>query len=165
MTSLIEQLAALAAMSPVQLRAEWRRVYRSAPPRLTPDLLRRGIAYRLQERAQGGLPAGIARQLDRVASRLARGEGLEARHESRLKAGTRLVRRWQDRTYTVLVTDDGFILDDRSFTSLSHVAEAITGAHWSGPRFFGVRATRATSGAAAASAARRSAAVTQAAAS
>jgi len=127
MFTMIEQLTALTVLSPVQLRAEWRRVYRSPPPRLTPDLLRRGIAYRLQERAQGGLPAGTARQLDRVASRLARGERLEAKHESRLKAGARLVRRWQDKTYTVLVTDDGFILDDRSFTEPRRVCRRLFG--------------------------------------
>lgn len=156
-----EQLTALTTLSPVQLRAEWRRVYRCPPPRLTPDLLQRGIAYRLQERAQGGLPASTVRQLERMASRLVRGEGLEAKHENRLKVGTRLVRRWQDKTYTVLVTDTDFILGDRSFTSLSQVAEAITGANWSGPRFFGVRPVVTTTGAAAASAARRVAAATR----
>jgi len=50
----------------------------------------------------------------------------------------RLVRSWQGQTYTVLVSDDGFIFDGRCFSSLSQVAEAITGVHWSGPRFFGL---------------------------
>lgn len=161
MATLTEQLTALATMSPAQLRAEWRRLYRSPPPRLTPDLLLRGIAYRLQERAQGGLAASVARELDGVARRLARGERLEAKHTARLRSGTRLVRRWNGVTYSVLVTDDGFVLGDRSFTSLSHVAEAITGAHWSGPRFFGVKPVVATTGAAAASAARRVASATR----
>lgn len=162
MATLTEQIAALATMSPVQLRAEWRRLYRSPPPRLTPDLLQRGLAYRLQERAQGSLSAGIARQLDTLAGRLRRGEGLEPKHAARLRSGTRLVRRWNGVTYSVLVTDDGFVLGDRSFTSLSQVAESITGAHWSGPRFFGVKPVVTTTGAAAASAARRVAAATMA---
>ena len=164
MASLTEELAALTTMSPAQLRAEWRRVYRTPPPRLTPDLLLRGIACRLQERAQGGLPTPIARELDRMATRLLRGDALEPGRENRLKPGTRLLRHWNGKTHSVLVTDDGFVMDDRRFTSLSHVAKAITGAHWSGPRFFGVRATATTTGAAAASAVRRAAA-SQAAAS
>ena len=152
-------------MSPAQLRAEWRRVYRTSPPRLTPDLLVRGIAYRLQERAHGGLPPATARQLDREAKRLLRSDAPAGKPELRLKPGTRLVRSWNGTTYSVLVTDDGFVMGDRNFTSLSHVAEAITGAHWSGPRFFGVKASRgATTGAAAVSAARRGAAAAMAAA-
>jgi hypothetical protein len=162
--SLTENLAALATMSPAQLRAEWRRVYRTSPPRLTPDLLVRGIAYRLQERAQGGLSPSTVRQLDRIAQRLLRGDAPASKPEVRLKPGTRLVRSWNGTTYSVLVTDDGFVMGDRNFTSLSHVAEAITGAHWSGPRFFGVKTGRATIGAAAVSASRRAAAAVMAAA-
>ncbi|WP_439533448.1 DUF2924 domain-containing protein [Polymorphobacter sp.] len=160
MTVLTEQLAALPAMSPAQLRAEWRRVYRTAPPRLTPDLLVRGIAYRLQERSQGGLPAGTARELDRAAQRLLRGDSLGPRGDTRLKPGTRLVRHWNGTTYNVLVSENGFIMDGRSFTSLSHVAKAITGAHWSGPRFVGVKlSVGGQVGAAAMSSARRVSAV------
>jgi len=159
MASLTDQLRALDAMSPSQLRAEWRRVYRTAPPRLTPDLLVRGIAYRLQERSHGGLPVSVARELDRAAKRLLRGDSLGAKTETRLKPGTRLVRYWNGTTYSVLVGETGFVMDGRSFTSLSHVAEAITGTHWSGPRFFGVKGAGGTTGAAAASSARRASAV------
>ena len=150
-------------MSPAQLRAEWRRVYRSSPPRLTPDLLIRGIAYRLQERAHGSLPASLARQLDREAKRVLFDDTLASKPELHLKSGTRLVRSWNGTTYSVLVTDNGFAMGDRNFTSLSHVAGAITGAHWSGPRFFGVKASRTKIGAEAISARRREAAATKAA--
>lgn len=138
MARLTNDLAALATMSPAQLRAEWRRVHKGAAPSLPPDILRRGIAYRLQERLHGTLPTAVSRELDRIAARLAKGLVSIGSDATRLKSGMRLVRSWQGRTYTVLVSDDGFILDDRSFTSLSQVAEAITGVHWSGPRFFGI---------------------------
>ncbi len=147
MARLADALAALATMSPAQLRAEWRRVCQTPPPaRLTTDLLRRGIAYRLQERVHGGLPGSYARELDRmVKRRLAdapRAHGARAtgsnRDEPRLRPGTRLVRAWQGRTYHVLVAEHGFVMDDREYPSLSSIAEAITGAHWSGPRFFGI---------------------------
>ena len=153
-------LAALSAMSPAQLRAEWRRVYRASPPRLTPDLLLRGIAFRLQERFLGGLSAASGSLLDRTARQLERSEkaGPRGSSDQRLKPGTRLVRSWNGKTYSVLVTDDGFLLDGKQFGSLTQVATAITGAHWSGPRFFGVRGSRTTTGAAASSSARRAAA-------
>ena len=147
MARLADALAAVATMSPTQLRTEWRRVCQTLPPvRLTTDLLRRGIAYRLQERVHGGLPSSHARELDRrVKRRLAeapggRGAGAASpdRDEPRLRPGTRLVRAWQGKTYHVLVGEHGFVMDDREYPSLSRIAEAITGAHWSGPRFFGI---------------------------
>ena len=168
MALLPKDLAALATMSPAQLRAEWRRVFRTSPPRMTPDLLVRGIAYRLQERAYGGLPATTARQLERAAKRLQCGDSPANKPELQLKPGTRLVRSWNGTTYSVLVTDEGFVMGERTFKSLTEVAEAITGAHWSGLRFFGVKASRTTIGAAAAasaaSAARRQVAAAVAAA-
>ena len=119
MVTLSDELAALATLSPAQLRAEWRRVYRTPPPRLTPDLLLRGVASRLQERAQGGLPTATARELDRMAKRLLRGDPLEPGRENRLKPGTRLLQHWNGSTHSVLVTDDGCMMDDRRFTSLN----------------------------------------------
>jgi hypothetical protein len=156
MSDLAATIAALATMPPAQLRAEWRRLHRATPPEVPPDILRRGIAYRLQERAYGGLPPSTARELDRNAARLARSEATVT-GDIRLKPGTRLVRRWQGTTYTVTVDDDGYVFKDRRFTSLSQIAEAITGSHWSGPRFFGVKAATLTTGAAASSALRRAA--------
>jgi hypothetical protein len=61
MARIDDELAALVALPEAALRAEWLKVYRSEPPRLAPDLLRRGIAYRLQERAYGKLSAKVTR--------------------------------------------------------------------------------------------------------
>ncbi|MBF0627995.1 MAG: DUF2924 domain-containing protein [Magnetococcales bacterium] len=61
-----------------------------------------------------------------------------ARTEGAIPApGARLIREWQGVTVTVL--DDGFEYQGRRFKSLSSVAKAITGTHWSGPLFFGLR--------------------------
>src|SRR6267154_4823123 len=61
-----------------------------------------------------------------------------------LKPGATLVRQWRGHTHTVLVREDGFEYDGRRYRSLTVIAERITGAHWSGPRFFGVsKRTRA----------------------
>ena len=55
-----------------------------------------------------------------------------------MKPGTRLVREWNGRTYHVEVVADGFVWNGRTHRSLSAIAREITGAQWSGPRFFGL---------------------------
>ena len=63
-----------------------------------------------------------------------------------LRPGTRLVREWRARTHTVVVTQDGFEYAGKTFPSLTKIAQAITGAHWSGPRFFGLIRKDASNG-------------------
>ena len=121
-----------------ELRREWRRLYRSEPPRISRDLLIRGIGYRLQEIQHGGLGKSTRRKLKtlakmfRTTGRVAPDPGLS------LKPGARLVREWHGRTHTVTVTEDGFEYAGMSYPSLTKIAKKITGAHWSGPRFFGL---------------------------
>ncbi len=129
-------LSGLATLSPAQLRAEWRRVVRSPAPHWPDDLLMHGIAWHMQVKGQGDLSLATKRELARLAGRpmLAR----PAPVAERLRPGTRLVRRWHGVTYAVLVTEDGFAFEGKAFTSLTEIARTITGAGWSGPRFFGL---------------------------
>ena len=132
------QLPAPDSSSPDELRREWRRLYRSEPPKISRDLLIRGIGYRLQEIQHGGLGKTTLRKLKtlakmfRATGRVAPDLGLS------LKPGARLVREWHGRTHTVTVTEDGFDYAGMSYPSLTKVAKKITGARWSGPRFFGL---------------------------
>jgi hypothetical protein len=146
MNSLDLELAALAAMSSAQLREEWQRVMRTAPPAFSPDLLERAIAYELQARRHGGLSPAAQRALDRVGRQLARTGKVSQPRETRLKPGTRLSRDWHGRTHHVLVIDDGYLFEERRYRSLSQVAAAITGTAWSGPRFFGLKPREAAGG-------------------
>jgi hypothetical protein len=125
-------------MSPAQLRTEWMRVYKATPPAMTADLLRRGIAHRLQERAHGGLPPSTVREIDRLGRQFAKTGAVVAAPITTIKPGTRLVRDWGGKSHHVLVLDDGFLYSDRRYRSLSQIATHITGARWSGPRFFGL---------------------------
>ncbi len=145
-----DRLAGLATMSPAQLRAEWRNLHRGQPQPegLSRDLVARAVAWRIQEKVHGGLPPARTRELDRLARQLQASGELDLEQEIRLKPGTRLVRQWREQTYRVLVLDEGFQFEDRHYRSLTPIAREITGAAWSGPRFFGVKPKR-TSGAAA----------------
>ncbi len=138
--NIAEALARLSALTIFELRGEWRRLHRMPPPmRLSRDLLTRGISYKLQERAYGGLSKAAARKLEQAnADPMSRGAVKPAPPIS-LRPGTRLVREWRGVTHTVLIHADGIEWRGQRYHSLSVVAQKITGARWSGPRFFGLR--------------------------
>ena len=126
------EIAALQKLGRAGLHHRWLEVVRTAPPTaFTPDLLGRGIAHRLQEKAFGALPASVARQLQ------ATGEGRISARPA-LRPGNRLVRRWRGKTYVVEATENGLSFDGAIFGSLSEIATKITGTRWSGPKFFGL---------------------------
>ena len=127
MSQLEERLAALAEMPTAGLRQEWERAYGVPAPRLSAELLKMGVAYRLQEKLLGGLSRSSA-----AALKVPRAQG------PTIKPGTRLVRSWNGRSISVQVTESGFLYEDKEFASLSGIAREVTGANWSGPRFFGL---------------------------
>jgi hypothetical protein len=132
------KLPVAASASLDELRREWRRLYRRDPPRISRDLLIRGIGYRLQELQHGGLSKSTRRKLKTLA-KMFRSEGRIAPDPGlSLKSGARLVREWHGHTHTVTVTEDGFEYAGMTYPSLTKIAKKITGTHWSGPRFFGL---------------------------
>ncbi len=137
---LTEKLAALADLDAVGLRAEWRRLYRSHPPRhIRRDLLVLAIAWKLQERVYGGLTAAQRRKLADIAEELRKNGNLSTGPAIRLKPGLRLVREWRGETHDVLVLEEGFEWNGQRRRSLSAIAREITGTRWSGPLFFGLK--------------------------
>lgn len=141
MTQIAEQLADLAGMSPARLRAEWRRLHRgqTLPEGLTSSQLVRTIAWRLQEKRFGGLSSATLRELDRLTGQLTNDGEIEVARENALKPGSRLVRHWRGKTYSVTVLDTGFEFEKHHYRSLTQIARQITGTAWSGPRFFGLK--------------------------
>ena len=134
MARLDDRLAALATMAPARMREEWAQAYGGAAPALPSDLLRLGIAYRLQEKKHGGLPKSIEARL------LARdGRTPVPARSPELRLGTQLVREWNGRTIVVTVVEGGLLFEGGTHASLSGIARLVTGAHWSGPRFFGIK--------------------------
>ena len=124
------------------LREEWRRMYQIPPPRrLSRDMLLRGIAYKLQENAFGGLSKTIRRRLQDTGPS-AISPAAERSPRPVFRPGTRLVREWHGITHTVVVLENGVEWRGKCYRSLSVVAREITGAHWSGPRFFGLTMER-----------------------
>ncbi len=143
-------LRALVDMNGAELRVQWRRLYRSDPPRrVTHELLALALAWKIQERAYGGLTVSIKRRLLSLVSTLEQGGDLAGTCSVDLKPGARLMREWQGQTYSVEVVEEGFLYRGGQYRSLSAIARAITGTRWSGRRFFGLKqCPRTTHGAA-----------------
>ena len=132
------QIAALVDRSTQDLRVTWRQLHRNGPPPgLSRDLLIRALAYQLQERTYGGVSLALQRRLRRLVREFEKGGG-SPDPGIMLRTGTTLVRHWHGHVHTVLVGDDGFEYEGQYYRSLTVIAQKITGAPWSGPRFFGL---------------------------
>lgn len=140
MNSVAVRVAAVGAMSPTALKLAWTKQFGSEPPNLPPSVMARAITYAMQAKSPGGLSKRVTKYLDRVA------DALEARAASDSVAaittvtpGTRMVREWHGRVYHVEAMRDGrFLFEGTPYRSLTQIARQITGAGWSGPRFFGI---------------------------
>ena len=141
------ELGRLVALPVAQLRARYRELIRTEPPKaFGPDLLRRSIAQRIQEKAYGGLPAGTCRLLSQLVKAAAAKPNGRLELPRRIKPGSELVRTWNRKTYRVAVLQSGFSFDGKTFDTLSEIATKITGTRWNGPRFFGLRPTKSENG-------------------
>ena len=138
------ELVRLPGMRIADLRLRYRELFRAEPPRaFGPDLLRRSIAHRLQERAYGGLSRQHQRLLDQLVRTAKAKPNGRLELPKRIKPGSELVRTWNRRTYRVVILENGFAHEGRTYNSLSEIASAITGTKWNGPRFFGLRRDKA----------------------
>jgi hypothetical protein len=142
-----EQIVALQAMTVPALVAEYARVY-GRPPHVKANRiwLWRRVAYRIQELALGGLADDARARLEelmadvvvpRAKTEVPAPKGPRGKHA--LPAGMTLTREWHGEQVTVRVTTTGFEWDGKPYRSLSAVAQAITGQHWSGNLFFGLK--------------------------
>ena len=130
------EIARLGTMTPAALRGEWLTLTGQAPPRVGTALLRRLLAQRLQEKKLGGLPVMVVRELERATVSVPATASPPTRVS--ISPGARLIREWNGRTIAVLTTETGFTWEEREYRSLTQIAREVTGARWSGPRFFGL---------------------------
>ena len=138
LAKLDHEIAGLAGQPTQELRRVWRTFYHTGPPLgLSRDLIIRGLADKLQQRAHAGPTRALQRRLQIVAAEFEKG-ARSFDPGGMLKTGATLVRQWRGHTHTVLVGEEGFEYEGQRYRSLSVIAERITGAHWSGPRFFGL---------------------------
>ena len=134
------QLALIGTLPRATLVERWTEAYGRPPPKgISRRLLEYAAAYHLQVKAYGGLKPAIKRELQRIAAS-PRGTAAPSTppNGKKLGPGSRLIREWHGRSYTVDVLDEGYLWDGQRYRSLSEIARKITGARWSGPKFFGL---------------------------
>ena len=148
LSDLEAEIAGLLDRSTQELRFGWRNLHRAEPPfGISRDLLIRALAHQLQEQSYAGTGRALRRRLQTLTGeREKRGASFDPAVV--LKTGTTLVRQWRGHTHAVFVRDNGLEYEGERFRSLSVIAKRITGAHWSGPRFFGLTKTAGVSAAA-----------------
>ena len=141
--TLASEIAALAGATLADLTSRWRALYDTEPPpRISRELLKRAIAYRLQELALGGLKPATRRLLAKVAADASARRPIALSPAPTLTPGTVLLRNWHGTEHQVIVREHGVEFQGKQYKSLSQVARRITGSKWSGPLFFGLKAAR-----------------------
>lgn len=137
------EVAALDALGRAECIECWTKQFGQEPPKyVSVQFMRQALAYEAQKKVYGGHSAAVRKVLkgalkhDRTAGGMAGAATVPP--ATALRPGTHLVREWNGRTYQVEVLEDGFRMDGKQYRSLSAIAVKITGAHWSGPRFFGL---------------------------
>ena len=133
-------LGGLATARISELRAQYSDLFRTDPPKaFGPDLLRRSIAHRLQEKAHGPLSRPAQARLNQMVKAAAAQPNGQLQIPRHIKPGSELVREWKGKVHRVLVKADGYAYSGKTYTNLSEIASQITSTNWNGPRFFGLR--------------------------
>jgi hypothetical protein len=140
---LANELTGLQWFSGEKLNRHFKIMYRTdPPPRMRRALLIQALAYRLQEKALGGLKPATRRSLGSAADDATSRRTLHVAGERKIKPGTTLLREWHGVQHRLTVLEDGVKFRDERYRSLSEVARKITGSRRSGPLFFGLKSAR-----------------------
>lgn len=163
MADIAAELAALQRMTVSELQSKYREVFGEPSRARNKDYLRKKVAWRIQEMAEGGLSERARGRIVTLSSGLPDGwrrrlqnpsaadQGSTARPVTRRKKavrkrdprlptpGSTLRRIHKGEEYTVTVHEVDFEYGGKHYTSLSKVAHAITGTPWNGFVFFGLK--------------------------
>lgn len=140
--AIVRQLSQLHLMGLPALRAKFKELYGFETGCTKVEVLRRRLAFRAQELHFGGLTEREEEKMDDSIKNdpVILGAKQSEKKAKRLLHGTRLVRIWKGKKYEVTLGDDEkYEYNGIYFKSLSAVAKAITGTHWNGKTFFGVK--------------------------
>jgi Protein of unknown function (DUF2924) len=135
--STAELIRSLPTLPKERLLALWQEHFGKPAGSTRTELMIPVLAFRIQEKSYGGLDTGVTGRLREITGSLAPTSRTHGEARRRFKPGTRLVREWKGTVHEVILTDDGYEHQGKKYKSLSPIACAITGTHWSGPAFFG----------------------------
>ena len=138
--TIADELTATVNLSRAELLKRWETAYSRSPPKgISRRHLEYSAAYHIQAKAFGGLKPSAHRKLRGTSAKVKVSKTVSiSRKSTSLTPGTRLVREWHGKTYTIEVQEQGYCYNGETYLSLSKIARTITGTRWSGPRFFGL---------------------------
>lgn len=132
-------ISAIEGLDLEELRQAWSKRFNEPPPAYrTRDLLLRAFAYRIESRLHSGLSLALRRRLDELAKAFEADDDFSPTAAPSIQPGSRITREWNGARHVVEATETGFRYQDTDYASLSMIARKITGAHRSGPAFFGL---------------------------
>ena len=138
--SIAAQIADLGHLPMAELWVLWDRYFERRPDHPNRTHVESRVAYKLQEEVHGGLAPQTRQRLEAIGAKHSK---IRLRAKPRTLSfapGTVLLREWGEREHRVTVNADGhFEYEGHRFKSLTAVARHITGQHWSGPLFFGLK--------------------------
>ena len=129
----------LEGMSCQELQALWEERFGERCVMRSAELLRRRLAWRLQEERHGGVKPEVKRRLREVNIAFSMDKQYRPKAKTKVYSGSTLTRNWKGQTHTVKVMKDGYIYKGEKYKGLSKIAREITGTRWSGPVFFGLK--------------------------
>lgn len=123
-----------------ELRQKWAEVWGIQPHRyIRREMLEKSLIFKMRQMSGEGLTSEQQARLDRLVLAYKKNPNFFDETRISLKPGTRLVKMWKGKKYSVLTLTDGFEYNDQKYTSLSEIALQITGTRWNGWVFFGLK--------------------------
>ena len=141
--SVLTQVARLPKLPMTEIKVLWEQLFGGEVPTRNRQFLERRLAYKLQEQAFRTVDPGLLeRNQRRIDALVETGQNPRRDRDSRPVAGTVLTREYRGIEYRVIATqDEQYEFEGRRYPSLSMIAREITGTRWSGPLFFGLKAS------------------------
>ncbi|OGI23565.1 MAG: hypothetical protein A2287_01745 [Candidatus Melainabacteria bacterium RIFOXYA12_FULL_32_12] len=140
---MIEELQYLSRQ---ELIKRWKKLFKkNSPPNARKELLIKHIAWEMQAKEKGGYSAQTRKKLDKLAESFAKNkevDNIKPLKESstlEIKSGTKLIREYKGEKHEVTALDKGFEYNNKTYKSLSAIANEITGTRWNGKVFFGIK--------------------------
>ena len=127
-----------------------------APIGLTKSFLIKDILWKLEF---GKTSEILLKRIDKLVKEYTKEKSVNISKVNQfgVTAGTKFIREFKGEKHEVIAIENGFKYKNKMYKSLSAIANVITGAHWNGKKFFGLREPKCSTRKAAVS--RRSSAV------
>ena len=146
-----DQITALSQKTFKELQSKYAMLFGNRPTPNNGNILRREIAHRMQESTLGGISGDLKKRIDEliqsynpIQRRSSNNDKTTSNgRDARLPLpGSFITKKYKDKRIEVKVLENGFEYQGTLYKNLSAIAESITGSHWNGFMFFGLKSKK-----------------------